>query len=219
MTLLRAQRQLRQRVLRLDRAADGCADRRLRRRLQRQRHPHPLLHRQRHEHSPVVPSLSPSMDIQVSSNFERLLFEMNGRDGGMTADQLQRFRASGALSDRGRPARRVRRRGVRRGAGRRRRDARCDPPTPRVDRHVDRPAHRGRRRCRRASAARPSTDRSSRWRLRTRPSSPTRSSAPPGSGRPFRRISPICSTGPSTSPGSPTISRQSSSSSRRAPVR
>ena len=29
----------------------------------------------------VNPSLSPSMDIQVSSNFERLLFEMLGRDG------------------------------------------------------------------------------------------------------------------------------------------
>ncbi|MEI7548570.1 MAG: threonine synthase [Actinomycetota bacterium] len=48
--------------------------------------------------APVVPSLSPSMDIQVSSNFERLLFEMNGRDGGLTAEQLQRFRASGRLS-------------------------------------------------------------------------------------------------------------------------
>jgi threonine synthase len=47
---------------------------------------------------PVVPSLSPSMDIQVSSNFERLLFEINGRDGGQTAEQLQRFRAAGSLS-------------------------------------------------------------------------------------------------------------------------
>ncbi len=46
----------------------------------------------------VVPSLSPSMDIQVSSNFERLLFEMNGRDGGLTAEQLQRFRTTGRLS-------------------------------------------------------------------------------------------------------------------------
>ena len=45
----------------------------------------------------VVPTLSPSMDIQVSSNFERLLFEMNGRDGGLTAEQLQRFRAVGRL--------------------------------------------------------------------------------------------------------------------------
>jgi threonine synthase len=30
----------------------------------------------------VVPSTSPSMDIQVSSNFERLLFEAGGRDAG-----------------------------------------------------------------------------------------------------------------------------------------
>jgi threonine synthase len=45
----------------------------------------------------VVPTLSPSMDIQVSSNFERLLFEMNDRDGGMTADQLRRFRSVGRL--------------------------------------------------------------------------------------------------------------------------
>jgi len=46
----------------------------------------------------VVPTLSPSMDIQVSSNFERLLFELNHRDGGMTAEQLHRFRATGTLS-------------------------------------------------------------------------------------------------------------------------
>jgi threonine synthase len=45
----------------------------------------------------VVPTLSPSMDIQVSSNFERLLFEMNGRDGGLTAEQLTRFRSTGSL--------------------------------------------------------------------------------------------------------------------------
>jgi threonine synthase len=47
---------------------------------------------------PVVPTLSPSMDIQVSSNVERLLFELNGRDGGLTAEQMQQFRATGALS-------------------------------------------------------------------------------------------------------------------------
>jgi threonine synthase len=46
---------------------------------------------------PVVPTPSPSMDIQVSSNFERLLFEMNDRDGGMTAEQLGRFRHTGEL--------------------------------------------------------------------------------------------------------------------------
>src|SRR5690606_33862654 len=46
---------------------------------------------------PVMPTLSPSMDIQVSSNFERLLFEINGRDGGLTAEQLARFASTGAL--------------------------------------------------------------------------------------------------------------------------
>src|SRR5262249_56066378 len=29
----------------------------------------------------VVPTSSPSMDIQVASNFERLLFDIHGRDG------------------------------------------------------------------------------------------------------------------------------------------
>jgi threonine synthase len=38
------------------------------------------------------------MDIQVSSNFERLLFEVNGRDGGMTAEQLRQLRATGHLA-------------------------------------------------------------------------------------------------------------------------
>lgn len=35
----------------------------------------------RYELRPVTPTTSPSMDIQVSSNFERLLFEAHGRDG------------------------------------------------------------------------------------------------------------------------------------------
>ena len=46
----------------------------------------------------VVPTLSPSMDIQVSSNFERLVFEMNARDGATTANQMLAFRADGTLS-------------------------------------------------------------------------------------------------------------------------
>lgn len=45
----------------------------------------------------VHPTLSPSMDIQVSSNFERLLFEMNDRDGAVTATQLARFRELGTM--------------------------------------------------------------------------------------------------------------------------
>ena len=44
----------------------------------------------------VVPTLSPSMDIQVSSNHERLLFELLGRDGGATEELLGRFRGVGS---------------------------------------------------------------------------------------------------------------------------
>jgi threonine synthase len=46
---------------------------------------------------PVEPSLSPSMDIQVSSNFERLLFELVGRDAAATAEMMTRFRAEGRM--------------------------------------------------------------------------------------------------------------------------
>jgi threonine synthase len=45
----------------------------------------------------VEPSLSPSMDIQVSSNFERLLFELVDRDPHMTATLMQDFRATGHM--------------------------------------------------------------------------------------------------------------------------
>jgi len=46
----------------------------------------------------VAPTLSPSMDIQVSSNFERLLFDLLDRDGEKTAHVMQTFRASGELA-------------------------------------------------------------------------------------------------------------------------
>ncbi|MDE2006723.1 MAG: threonine synthase, partial [Rhodospirillales bacterium] len=45
----------------------------------------------------VEPSLSPSMDIQVSSNFERLLFELLDRDAAATAASMARFRAEGRM--------------------------------------------------------------------------------------------------------------------------
>jgi threonine synthase len=45
----------------------------------------------------VEPSLSPSMDIQVSSNFERLLFELLGRDAAATAETMRRFRTEGRM--------------------------------------------------------------------------------------------------------------------------
>jgi threonine synthase len=45
----------------------------------------------------VSPSLSPSMDIQVASNFERLLFELKGRNGAAVAQTIAAFRRDGAL--------------------------------------------------------------------------------------------------------------------------
>lgn len=45
----------------------------------------------------VTSTAAPSMDIQVSSNFERLLFDLAGRDGMLVADQMQVFDSSKAL--------------------------------------------------------------------------------------------------------------------------
>ena len=45
----------------------------------------------------VVPTWSPSMDIQVSSNLERLLFELLDRDGARTAELMVRFREVGSV--------------------------------------------------------------------------------------------------------------------------
>jgi threonine synthase len=46
----------------------------------------------------VVPSTSPSMDIQVSSNLERLLFEELDRDGAAVAEMMSTFRGDGTVS-------------------------------------------------------------------------------------------------------------------------
>jgi threonine synthase len=46
----------------------------------------------------VMPTTSPSMDIQVASNFERLLFEMEERDHDRLRRQMEQFRAEGWLS-------------------------------------------------------------------------------------------------------------------------
>ena len=46
----------------------------------------------------VVPSISPSMDIQVSSNFERALFEAYGRDGTTVAQQMDDLKTKGAFT-------------------------------------------------------------------------------------------------------------------------
>lgn len=45
--------------------------------------------------SQVHPSISPSMDIQVSSNFERVLFDAYGRDGSAVAQLMDELKAGG----------------------------------------------------------------------------------------------------------------------------
>ena len=45
----------------------------------------------------VTPTAAPSMDIQVSSNFERLLFDLNGRDGTALAAQMAGFESTKAM--------------------------------------------------------------------------------------------------------------------------
>jgi threonine synthase len=52
----------------------------------------------RYEVHAVLPSSSPSMDIQVSSNFERLLFEASGRDPGAIRGLMSGLTQSGAFS-------------------------------------------------------------------------------------------------------------------------
>ena len=46
----------------------------------------------------VAPSISPSMDIQVSSNFERALFDACGRDGKVIAAQMDELKTKGGFS-------------------------------------------------------------------------------------------------------------------------
>ncbi len=45
----------------------------------------------------VVPTLSPSMDIQVPSNLERLMFDLYGRDGKVLEEAMGRLRREGSL--------------------------------------------------------------------------------------------------------------------------
>ena len=52
---------------------------------------HRCLSQNRYEKHPLVPTLAPSMDIVVSSNFERLLFDVVGRDGAALATLVERM--------------------------------------------------------------------------------------------------------------------------------
>ena len=45
----------------------------------------------------VTATAAPSMDIQVSSNFERLLFDLGNRDGAALAEQMRGFEESGTM--------------------------------------------------------------------------------------------------------------------------
>ncbi len=47
--------------------------------------------------SGVTPSISPSMDIQVSSNFERALFDAYGRDGAAVAQLMEELKSAGGF--------------------------------------------------------------------------------------------------------------------------
>nr|WP_298166803.1 threonine synthase [uncultured Pseudomonas sp.] len=61
-----------------------------------------ILHRfmsgNRYAKDALHPTLSPSMDIMVSSNFERLLFDLHGRNGAAIAGLMGEFKQSGAFS-------------------------------------------------------------------------------------------------------------------------
>ncbi len=98
-----ADRKFRRRLCRLCRVEDGPADRPADGGDQRQRHPGA------HASRPAItkcatssPTTSPSMDIQVSSNFERLLFDAYGRDAASvralmgSLAQSRRFAVSAA---------------------------------------------------------------------------------------------------------------------------
>ncbi len=56
---------------------------------------HRCLHGQGYHKGDTIPSISPSMDIQVSSNFERALFDAYGRDGNAVAKLMDELKAGG----------------------------------------------------------------------------------------------------------------------------
>lgn len=47
---------------------------------------------------PLVHSLSPSMDIMISSNFERMMFDLHDRDGALIRQRMRALKESGELS-------------------------------------------------------------------------------------------------------------------------
>ncbi|WP_432800369.1 threonine synthase [Poriferisphaera sp. WC338] len=51
-----------------------------------------------HKLGEVHPTMSPSMDIQISSNFERLLFDIYGRDGAKIASLMNELKETGEFN-------------------------------------------------------------------------------------------------------------------------
>ena len=58
---------------------------------------HRCISRNDHSKKPLEHSLSPSMDIMVSSNFERMLFDLYDRDGAEIQRLMTRFKETGEL--------------------------------------------------------------------------------------------------------------------------
>ena len=171
----RADRQFRRRLCRLRGAADGPADR-------RSWSSRPTATTSWRASSPAattararsMPTISPSMDIQVASNFERLLFDLCGRDGAAVRALMAEFAAQ-----------RQPRSPETRSAAR----ASCSMPRavdedddrgdhggcPAGDRRAGRSAHRGRASPPAAACRRDPDVPLVAWRPRIRPSFPTRS--------------------------------------------
>ena len=59
---------------------------------------HRTLETGRYEGRHVVQTIAPSMDIQVSSNFERLVFELYGHDGAAVAAAMHELKTTGAFA-------------------------------------------------------------------------------------------------------------------------
>ena len=61
---------------------------------------HRFISRNQYQLEPLHHTLSPSMDIMVSSNFERLLFDLFGRDGKALSEQMNTWKtASGSIEE------------------------------------------------------------------------------------------------------------------------
>lgn len=58
---------------------------------------HKMMSEGRYERQTLLHTMSPSMDISVSSNFERLLFDLYERDGAALADLMTRFESGGSV--------------------------------------------------------------------------------------------------------------------------